>query len=217
MSDTTKGGFQIDQAGQPVTPSPAPAAEQAPISTEGSTESTPQYVTRDEALKMAKEAASEAIRQAQSLSDKSTARIMKEIERLSKAGITATPEQVQKMIATEESQQEVSAQPAVQQTNQEQPSDPVVRKAVKIMQEALGKNIEQDAPEQKLINKETDDPEVFLASVREATAAYKERAANIGNPARMPTTATGGGNHVPDYRNRSGVDILEEYNKNHPL
>jgi hypothetical protein len=220
MADKAQGGFQLGQAGQPVTPSPVPAAEPAQVNqVEGSTENQPQFVTREEALQLAQQAAAEVLKQAQSLTDKSQARVMKEIDRLSKAGITATPEQVKQMVAAEEQsqQQEVPGNQAVQPEPQGLPADPVVRKAIQIMQDEGGGQITKDEPEFNMIDQKTDDPEVFLASVHAAAKAKAERTKSIGNPARMPVTASGGGTHVPNYQNMSGVDILEEYNKNHPL
>jgi hypothetical protein len=68
----------------------------------------------------------------------------------------------------------------------EQPGDPVVREAMDMMTEIAGRQLDESDPEFELIDKETDKPSVFLASVKAAAEAYAKRTNNIGNPARIP-------------------------------
>lgn len=216
MGDELNTNLQSEQAGQPVNSSNAADVQSQPSATENADGGTPQYVTKDEALKMAREAATDAIRQAQSLTDKAQARIMQEVNRLKQNGIQATPEQVQKMIVSEEraaaqsQQSDISSQQAAQ-PGQETSDDPVVRKAFKIMNEDGGGQIPQDAPEFKLIDAETDDVEVFLNSVRTASKAYAARTQNLSNPARNPSLAGGTGTHTPSHLNKTGAETLDEY------
>lgn len=215
MGDELNTGLQPGQAGQPVTPSQSADVQSQPSAGEGSDGGAPQYVTKSEALQMAKDAANEAVRQAQSLTDKSQARIIREVERLTKNGIQATPEQVQKMIAAEEQSAQsqtgaISGQQAAQPA-QEMPTDPMVRKAVNIMQEEAGGAIPQDAPEFKLIDSVTDDPEVFLKSVHDASQAYAKRTGNLGNPARIPSLSNGSETHRPAHEGKTGLQTLDDY------
>lgn len=172
-------------------------------------------------------AAAEAIRRRQqSANDKEVAEIAKAIKTLKEAGLNVTAEQVLQMRSAQATQLpgNVSGQPVQQVTQpnaqpvtQEQPNDPVIRKAFQIMETEGGKQLEQTDPEFKLINGNTDDPEEFLKSVHEAAAAYAKRTGNLSNPARIPVLAGGASPHTPNYANKSGVEILEEYNKAHPL
>ena len=89
-----------------------------------------------------------------------------------------------------------SSQPAQQQAAQPQAQqvDPVTATAQMMMQKA-GVIIERDDPELSLVDNTTDDPDVFLQSVRKAIEAKKQRTSRqVGNPAAMPgELGTGGG------------------------
>lgn len=209
MGDVIEG-IQVEQPGQVVNPDQG-----------NSTGSTQKVEPQQDAdLK----AAGEAIRrQQQSETDKTAAVLAKGIKKLKESGINVTAEQVLQMFSgdltkiqamvTEPTAQPVQY-PAQAPIEQGQPHpDPVVRKAQEIL-----KDVPQDSPEWELIDKVTDDPELFLSSVRSAATKFAERTQNLSNPARIPTLAGGDGSHTPTVDpNRPGVDILDDYYKRNPL
>lgn len=171
-------------------------------------------------------AAAEAIRRQQhSEIDAKAKQVAKVIGDLKAQGITISAEQVIQLMQSGASRapgQVPNQQPQQSATpeggaGQEMPADPVVREAMDTMMEIAGKQLEESDPEFELIDKETDKPSVFLASVQKAAEAYAKRTGNIANPARIPVLAGGAGSHTPNYQNTPGVDILEEWNRSHPL
>ena len=173
MGDQLPQATSAGQAGQPVTPSqPAAMPYQAPaapaVEVPGGEQG--QFVSRTEAQQIAKNAADEALRQAQSMQDKNLAKVYKRIEASKAAGVELTQEQASKMIAAEEAQQSqvnISTPQAAQPQAQEVPVDPITRKAMSILSEEIGVDLTQNDPEWKVLS-QSDDPEAFLASVREA-------------------------------------------------
>lgn len=219
MSDLLTNGALPGQAGQPATSSPQNAETPSANAAENPGGETTQYVTKNEAQQLAKDAAADAVRQMQSLSDKAQAKIEKQINSLKAVGITATPEQVRKMVATEEANEsagEISNPGAAQQQAMEPPLDPVVRKAFMIMEEA-GVKVTAEDPEFSLIDSKTEDPEVFLDSVRAATNKMAARLNVKGSPARMPAVSSNSKPTVPNHAGKTGTNILDEYYKEHPL
>lgn len=171
-------------------------------------------------------AAAEAIRRLQhSEIDAKAKQVAKVIGDLKAQGITVSAEQVIQLMqgganlapGQVPNQQQQLAAMSVDDAGQEIPSDPVVREAIDTMMEIAGKQIDESDPEFELIDKVTDKPSVFLASIEKAAKAYAARTGNIANPARIPVLAGGTGSHTPNYQNVPGVDILEEWNKSHPL
>lgn len=207
MPDLQSAANSAGQAGQPAQTSGQQPVIPAVTPENPGGNNAPQYVTKAEAQGMVQE----ALRQAQSMTDKSKAQVMNEVERLTKAGITATPEQVQKMISAEEanqsqqvnSQQQQAAQPAAQEN---QPLDPVVRKALKI-QDELGVKLDPDDPEMQLVV-QTDDPEEFLNSVRAAVNKKSERVKASGNPGRIPALLGGSTSHTVEHAGMSATQTL---------
>lgn len=166
-------------------------------------------------------AAAEALRrQRQSQQDKEAAEIAKRFKAWKASGNSGTVEQMLQQPAAIQSQpgQPVQANaPVVQQSVSGQQPDPVIHAAQTMMQTIAGGMIPEDAPEFQMLNKDTADPSEFLKSVFTASTAFAERSANLSNPARIPSLAGGASSHTPNYANMSGVDILEEYNRTHPL
>jgi hypothetical protein len=218
ISMTLPNGANVSsgQVGQPAQASqqvenPAGAGAQQQVSQ--------QFVTVEQVESIASRAAEnayqKALQSAQSMQDKASDRVRKEVEqRFAAAGINATPEQVQKYI---DSQQQQSQQAASQASNAQlgqtvsQPAnDPVVNKALQIAQEK-GVTFEKDDPEMEMIDKSTDDPEVFLASVRKAADAKAVRVGSVGNPARMPVTTNGSHSNQPLHAGLNGTDTLDSY------
>lgn len=172
-------------------------------------------------------AAAEAVRRLQqSEIDKQAAVVAKGIKALREAGYVVTAEQVLQLVSTNLTPKPgaVSDQQAVQPAQGtapapqggEPPADPVVRKAVEIMEQECGGPIDEKDPEYGMIA-QTNDPLEFLESVKAAAEAKAKRTGNLSNPARIPVLAGGAGSHTPNYQNVPGVDILEEWNRTHPL
>lgn len=209
--EQTVAGVQQEQAGQPV-PAPGmanPAEQTAPVQP-GQAQQDPDVM-----------AATEAIRRAQhSQIDAQAKRVAQVVNSLKAQGIPVSAEQVIRMmyesagsapgqVPNQQAQQ--AAMPIGDDAGQEMPSDPVVREAVDVMTEIAGKQLDESDPEFELIDKETDRPSVFLASVRKAAEAYAARTGNIANPARIPSLAGGSGTHVPSHANKSATDGLNDY------
>lgn len=212
--DPTVAGVQPEQARQP---------EQAPemVIPEGQTAPV-QPVQQDPDVM----AAAEAIRRLQhSEIDAKAKQVAKVIGDMKAQGITVSAEQVIQLMqgganrapGQVPNQQPQQAAMPVENAGQEMPSDPVVREAMEMMMETAGRQFNESDPEFQLIDRETNKPSVFLDSIKKATEAYAARTGNIANPARIPVLAGGAGSHTPNYQNVPGVDILEEWNKAHPL
>lgn len=171
----------------------------------------------------------DALHKSQSHTDKTAARITKELTRLQQAGIQATPEQVQALIDQEAGSAQPSqpapaapvsppaAAPAQAQT-QAQPApgseqDPVTAAAVAIMQEA-GIQVEEADPEFAMVDTKTDNAGKFLASVNKAVQAKRERIQR-DPAARIPSLGGGSGAGSSGVSSMSGVDTLESYFTSH--
>ena len=212
-------GFQLEQPGQAANPSAQPVPENPAGTTQQVQPVAPQVDSDTLAIQ------DQLKKQRQSAYDKEIAEIAKAVKVLKDKGLIqsveqmngfnpAAPAQSQGQIQGQPTQQ--AAQPNVQQSP-EIPSDPVIRKAFQIMESEGGKRLENTDPEFKLINGNTDDPEEFLTSVHAAAQAYNKRTGNLANPARIPTLAGGDSPHTPNYASTPGVDILEAWNRDHPL
>jgi len=159
-------------------------------------------------------AAAEALRrQKQSEADKEAAEIAKRFKAWKAAGNTGTVEQMLQQPAAIQSQPGQPVQPAqaAKPAADGQQPDPVIQKAMFIMEEYAGGPIPEDAPEYQSINKDTKDPKEFLESIRAASKAFAERTANLSNPARIPSLAGGAGTHVPPYANLTATEGLNQY------
>lgn len=190
------------------------------------------YLTQQEAQKLIDEALK---RQKQSFSDTLSDRVKKEIDRLKKAGIQATPEQVAQLMNSEPEgngnlQQSANLQPTSQtlaQGNGSQALDlvetqalawmkedgvednPILLEAYKV-QASVGTHVLDDDLEAKMIVKGKNLLET-MQSIQAAALAKKERLSKHGSPARMPSLSSGGGSSRPDYSRVKGADILKDY------
>mgnify|MGYP000942325682 CR=1 FL=1 len=191
--------IQQEQAGQPVTtPNMADSV--------GSTQAQDaDLIAANEALR----------RQKQSQQDKEAAEIAKRYKAWKAAGNSGTVEQMLQNPQAIQSQPgtavQESASAAKLETQTGQQPDPVIQKAVFLMEEYAGGQIPEDAPEFQMINKETKDPAEFLESIRTASITYAKRTANLSNPARIPSLAGGAGAHVPPYANLTATEGLNQY------
>lgn len=183
-----------DVTGLPAS-SPAPAA--APGAPGGggapNPEQAPQYITRDEAQRLAEAAADAAFRKAQGLTDKTASRLEKQVQdrlaEIEKFVGPLTEEQKAKM-ANSLTQQE--AAPA---TNP-QAATPVAvmdqaeidRRTSEIYQKH-GLELEDTDPEARLVDG-VKSPEAWLAALETATA---QKAARLKTPAQARVAAFGGG------------------------
>jgi len=211
MRDNTNAAT-FQGGGQPLT---QPAAPAAPGQPEGGSAAQPQYVTLDEAQRIATDAAEEAFRRAQSLYSKGQAgfekkvqadlrNLEKALELQKKAGVTVTPEQEnhmrQQVINQAFMDGDQPTQPAAPGAQPAQAGegaediDPVTADAWRLMDEA-GVTIEDDDPEVALLNQGS--PYVFLKSIEAAIAAKRQRLGNTpqpqAQPPRTPTNAGSGG------------------------
>ena len=181
MVDTVKDAVQFAQAGQPE-PS---AAKAQPEKQEGQ---QPTYVTKDE-LRAALE---EQKRQLQSQSDKAQDRIRKEMERLTKMGVTPDQAKVRDVVLSE-MEQESPPPPQTTAKPKAEEADPVVKLAQATLKKMGIESIDENEPEAKLVNTTTDDPVEFLASVKEAGKAKLLRLQKQQDPtARIPGLASTG-------------------------
>lgn len=194
MVDNAKGLSALAGAGNPAT-SQVESPKQEPT-TEPQEQEETQFITRAQALKMIQE---EATRISQSLTDKATARVQKEISRLQKAGIQATPEQVRALV--QEETENAQEEPTRKQTTQARQQDGPPHAAIVIAENRMKRagidpeTLTQDDPDFSKINFQalnTDDDDTFLNSVNEFIAANKARR---GSQARLPMAGnrTGGG------------------------
>ncbi len=194
------------------------------------------YLTREEALSLITEQLGKA---SQSIADRTTARVQKVLDAAKAQGVAMTPQQAQAVIdatgepATQPKQQQnqaatqsqgqsqaANAQPQQQNQTQSPPAyDPVTSKAVSILHDELGlkevdpENLDEEAPEFKLLDFGTTDPEKFLASVREYGKAIAAKKAQEGDTARLPSLGNGKPSTTPAHANRPGREVLEEYYK----
>jgi hypothetical protein len=149
----------------------------------------PQYVTRDQM-----DAVIEQVRRdTQSLVDKNVGRMSQHLSKLNEAiervratGLEISPEQEKEMRtrALEKALSEADAPPS--QEKQDTPAaaqpttqpalDPVSVVALNVMKGILGGDVVTNAdPEAELVDKDTKNPDEFLASVRKAAEAKKAR------------------------------------------
>lgn len=193
MADNTKGLSALAGAGNPAT-SQVESPKQEPT-TEPPEQVKPEFITRAEALAMLEERDK---RLRQSLTDRDK-RIQTELDRLDKAGIKATPEQVQALVQAEPDP--IPAQPSRRQTSQPEPRGSEIHPAISIAENRMKRagidpeTLTQDDPDFSKINFQalnTDDDDTFLNSVNEFIAANKARR---GSQARLPMAGnrTGGG------------------------
>lgn len=192
--------IQSDQAGQPGT------TPENQVDSNGSTQQVPDA----DAI-----AAAEAIRRkAQSEFDREAARIAKEYRDWKAKGNTGTVEQMLQGIQGIQTQPGDQIQKPAADANEANANgsspDPVVQRAMFIMDEYAGGMIPEDAPEFKMIDQKTNDQNEFLTSVRKASQAYAERTKNIANPARIPALAGGSGTHTPNHTKLSGTETLDK-------
>lgn len=194
-------GQQQPQAGQPAA-APQPAASQ-PEQPQG-TATEPQYVTLEDANRIAKAAADEAFRKAQSLFDKGNGKVRERLNQFEQAmaGVQLPPEQ-REQLRQQVINQALSdpaapespapaAPPAAQPTAQpgQEPPDAITAEAWKMMQEA-GVTIEDEDPEVSSIDRSS--PYKFLRSIEQAIEAKRQRI-----QPRTPTNAGGMGVHNPN-------------------
>lgn len=159
----------------------------------------PQYITRDEAQRMAEEAAETAFRRAQGLVDKRDARIRQVLESVetalnlqAQAGIVLTPEQkeqvkqhaVNSALQADYANANSSEDPA-QDTNMDD-IDPVTAIAIQLESD-FGVEVDLSDPEAQMINREGT-PTQYLDSYREALIAKSQRlqSSNIPQTNRTP-------------------------------
>jgi hypothetical protein len=182
----------LQQAAGQATPQPSSGAvsgqpENAP---QGGQPAEPQYLTRDEALRMIQE----ATKQAQSLVDKSSARIESKIAEVRAQVGTLTPEQetnLRTKLANEAAAPTQSPAPNAQaQPGQAAPASEATNPALDAAFELMTKKgivINDDDPELKLID--TANP--TAEQVEKAISAKVARLSNTADPTRAPL---GGGN-----------------------
>ena len=148
----------------------------------------PQYVTVDQVNALIEQVK----RDSQSLVDKSMGRVSRDlaslkdaVEKVRATGVEITPEQEKEMRSRvieqslaevdKPSQEKQETQPAAQLEAKPAP-DPVSAVAVQMMKSILGGDIVANTdPEAELVDKETRNPDEFLASVRKAAEAKKAR------------------------------------------
>jgi hypothetical protein len=180
----------LQQAGgQPANLSSGEGSGQTPGNTQqGSSQAEPQYLTKDEAMRLIED----VTKKAQSLVDKSSARIDQRIAEVRAQLGTLTPDQETnlraKLAAEEPTQspaQDANAQPG-QAAPTSEATTPAQDAAFAVM-EKKGVIIGDDDPELKLID--VSNPTV--EQVEKAIAAKVKRLSNPADPARAPL---GGGN-----------------------
>lgn len=190
-------------AGQPETPPVQPDQTQDAPQLEG--------LSREEVLKMVKEAEETAFRRAQGLITKTNTRIRErvgEIEQvLGKAGVTldasqkaALVEQVTNQVSTEEPSEPASLEPPP-------PADPITQIASQMMKEA-GVVVYEDDPEAKLID--MSNPYKFITSLPKAIEAKKARENTSSKTTNTPGMA-GGGTPPSPYAGKSGVQLISSH------
>ena len=182
----------------------SPGASQAATPAEPNQDRT---ITLSEAQRLIQDAVNQSLRQSQSLTDKSEARIRKDIQdklnqidqarkTFEAAGVTITPEINERIrrqviddgLLGETSQAGAGTQPAAE-PSQANANDPISQTALTMMQEA-GVTVLDTDPEASMLDQSS--PRAFLRSLDKAIEAKRERmGSNPGNSLqqgqRMPT------------------------------
>jgi hypothetical protein len=193
--------FQQDAA-------PAPAQEQAVTSGNDGQGKTPEYITREEAQRLAEAAAEAAFRKAQGLNDKNAARINARMDEMLKSYTAITgkaPSQDEQARARAEAERQVTSQPIpTPALNEEQ----VNAKAAELYRTA-GVSVDEDDPEAKTVDMSS--PEKFLITLQ---AALDAKRARVQAPTRNPVTAapilgTGGGASNPIRNINDPTELLK--------
>lgn len=161
-----------------------------------SNEPAQQYLTKEAAESLIKDLTAKQFQAIQSMQAKQGERIKKEFDQrlaaLQAAGLQVTPEQaqvIQQQTRQQFEQLESANEPAAQPGQQQPDLDPINSAAIQMMDNA-GVRIEDNDPELSLIDRTTDKPGIYLASVYEAIAKKKERMSRPGgSPASIPTVA----------------------------
>lgn len=191
------------QAGEPANPSPD--------TTQGAVgqveQKGVQYVTLDEARRIASDAAEEAFRKAQGLVDKSTRRLSSQakqqveslrsqIQRQRDLGVPVTPEQEEKLVQDRinhlilsDDGEPTEPAPTPGSTDQGSQNKPVDVRALEIMQRN-GSVVYENDPEYNALDFTSED--AFLQSVDRASQAKRARLAGTGThsaPTMVPTSA----------------------------
>lgn len=214
-----------------------PAVPAATGQTAGENAAQPQYVTLEQATKLAQDAAEEAFRRAQSLYSKGQAgfekRVQADLKNLEKAldlqkkaGVTITPEQENSMRqqvinqafmedGQNTGQPNQGTAPAQAPEGEEVPNNPIEATAWQMMRDA-GIDIYDEDPEFALVDQETENAYAFLKSIETAIEAKRQRLA--GSPAgqqqtRLPTNAGASGQPTNNYAGRKGIDLLTEWSR----
>lgn len=212
MGDEVKSGLQFQQAGQSANPSKMPAAATASGATPGEgTEQEQTTFTRAEVLQMVKDVLKEELpRLSQSMSDKTAAKVAREVSRLQRAGISVTPEQVATLVKDEEADASPTANtskqtPApVQSDGEKEQPNPVVLVGLGLISKA-GLDVERDfSEEEKAYFAEAEDEVEFITRIKQTIAEKQERR---GSPSRVPGNMSGS-NAKPG----SQAAILQELN-----
>lgn len=196
-------------------PGQVPAPASPPAEQPQGNASQPEYITRQEAQRMAEDAAEAAFRKAQGLLDKRSDGLLKKVQTdirnieqaidlQKKAGIVITPEQEDKlkqqayMRALSES--ESAPQPGEGATSSASPAPagaPAAQPAAQVepldpvsaealnMMQVAGVSIEESDPEYQTIDQNS--PYRFLKSVEAAIVAKKARLASNPQPSGAPT------------------------------
>ena len=179
-----------EQAGQP-----EPQSEQTNVQ-------QPEYLTKQEAVNLVNELAAKQFQALQSMQAKQENRVKDEVEKrlqvLTAAGLTPTPEQAariqdatrQQFAEMDEANTAIANQGDAQAPMmQQQAIHPVIATANEIMRKA-GVTINDNDPELKLIDQNTDDELTFLNSVQSAVIAKAKRLADARqkqfDPAKTP-------------------------------
>lgn len=183
-----------DANGLPVS-SPAPAAPGVPGGGGAPTEQAqPQYITRDEAQRLAEAAADAAFRKAQGLTDKTASRLEKQVqERLAEIEKFVGPltEEQKAKMASSLTQQEAAAPAA----NPQAATPTAVMDQAEIDRQTgeiyrrYGIELDDTDPEARLVES-AKTPEAWLAALDKATAA---KAARLKTPAQARVASFGGG------------------------
>lgn len=215
-----------DQYSTTAPTAPGQGAANVPPEQKGAVQ--PQYLTLEEARRMAEEAEEKAFRRAQGLIEKTNAGVVKKVQSdlknleqsialQKKAGIEITADQEEKLKQQvfQRAFTEVEESPAPAQTAPAQAApvqqpdniDPITAEAVKMMQDA-GVWIDDDDPETDVIDQSS--IYAYLESVKKAIETKRQR---IGTPA--PARVAGGGvvgqstsNILPD-----GIPPIERLNR----
>ncbi len=150
-------------------------------------------------------------RKAQSITDKTTARVQKVLQAAQQQGLQITPQQAQAMLDVADAENQQQAQPQQPQTTpqpsrQQPPSQPAqsrseaapdqaphpVLATADAMIQASGISFDDGDPELELIDKETKNPLEFLNSIDKAIKEKQARLQKAGDPARMPSLSSQG-------------------------